>query len=564
MPRSTLSLARVRELLPETVTADAVVETLFSSKAEVEGREDDRLDVSATPDRLDLLSEGGLALHLQGVLGGARGLPRMRRARAGRPGLSIRRDPSVEPLRPFVAAVVVRAPAKARLDEPTLEEAVRFQELLHASIGRDRRAMSLGIYPARKLEPPIRYALEPVDSVRFAPLHGTAELPASTFFASDPMAARYGALGTSEGRCLTLRDASGAVLSLPPVLNSATAGEARPGDRILLLESTGRSERAVREGLGLLLVVFASRGWSAEPVPVLDGETVRDDGRSLLEPAPVALPAAVVRTVSGQVWPPSEVAERLAVARLGAKRAAGGWQVHRPPWRPDLLTATDLAEDVLLARPLRAEDGVVPPSATRGRHRPETRYRRRIARLLLGLGFLQPHTPVLVPEAVVALLGGTPPMKLANPVSSELAYLRDRLLLSHLGVLERNRRHGYPQRFAEVGPVVVRSPDAEAGGATRYHASLVVAGEGAGFADVASYVDYVLRAGDLGSVREPHELPGTIPGRCARVRVAGEAVAEFGELHPGLLTALGVPVPAAWAELDLSALWPLTGGRDTD
>ncbi len=564
MPRSSLSLARVRELLPETVTTDAVVESLFTSKAEVEGVEGDRLDVSVTPDRLDLLSEGGLALHLQGVLGGPRGLPRLRRARSRPPGISIRRDPSVGPLRPHIAAVVVRAPAKARLDEATLSEAVRFQELLHASIGRDRRAMSLGIYPARRLEPPIRYQLEPVRSVRFVPLHTRTEVPAETFLSSDPMAARFGALGTSEGRCLTLRDAKGEVLSLPPVLNSATAGEARAGDRVLLLESTGRSERAVREGLGLLLVVFVARGWSVVPVPVLDGEAVRDDGLSLLEPGPVVLPASLLRTVSGQPWSSPEVAERLALARLGSRRAPGGWEVRRPPWRPDLLTATDVAEDVLLARPLRPEDGVVPPSPTRGRHRPETRYRRRFARLLLGLGFQQPHTPVLVSDAVVEKLGGTPPLRLANPVSSELAYLRDRLLLSHLGVLERNRRHGYPQRFAEVGPVVLKSPESEAGGATRYHASLVLAGEGAGFADVASLVDYLLRAGDIGSVREPHELPGTIPGRCARVRVAGEAVAEFGELHPELLAALGVPVPAAWAEVDLSALWPLTGGRDTD
>jgi phenylalanyl-tRNA synthetase beta chain len=562
MPHSTLSLARIQALLASPLADDALDAALFASKAELEGRQGDALDVSVTPDRLDLLSEGGLALYLEGVTGQATGAPKLRRARKREEGLRIVRDRSVLPLRPHIAGVVVRAPPKAPLDDGLLAEAVRFQELLHATIGRDRRAMSLGIYPAKKLLGPIRYALEPTEAVSFVPLHATTPVSAPTFLGSDPMAARYGALGRSDRACLTLRDARGEVLSLPPVLNSATAGEARAGDRVLLLEATGTRERAVRDGLGLLLVVFASRGWSVEAVPVLEEEKVVDDGSALLAPNPVELTASTLRSIAGVTWEAREVNERLARARLAAKRIAGGWAVRPPPWRPDLLTGTDVAEDVVLARELKAEDGVVPPASTRGRRRPESRFRRRIGLLLVGSGFQQPHTPILVSEAVVAKLGGPAPLKLSNPVSAELAFVRDRLLLSHLGVLERNRRHGYPQRFAEVGPVVVRDPAAEAGASTRYHASLVLAGESSGFADVAAMVDYLLRTLDVGSVREPAELAGTIAGRAARVRVAGETVAEFGELDPSLLEGLGVPVPVAWAELDLSALWPLAGGRD--
>ncbi len=561
MPRSTLSLGRVQELLPSPMTPEALVESLFSSKAEVEGREGDRLAVSVTPDRLDLLSEGGLAAWLAGAVGAARGIVPLRRARAR--GLGMRVETSVGALRPHLAGVVVRAPTGKRLDESLLAEAVRFQEMLHATIGRDRRAMSLGIYPARRLVGPIRYAAEPLASVRFVPLHGSDELPAARFFAEDPMAARYGSLGLSGESCLTLRDGTGALLSLPPVLNSANAGEARVGDRVLLLEATGTRERSVREGLGLLLVVFASRGWSLQPVPVEHANGAVDDGASLVGVRTVELEAATVRSISGEAWAASEVVERIARARLSARRAKGGWKVAVPPWRGDLLTGVDVAEDVLLAREVKAEVGIVPPSPTRGRRRPETAFRRRVGRLLLGLGFQQPHTPVLVSEASVQRLSESGALHLSNPVSRELAYLRDRLFLSHLEVLERNTRHGYPQRFAEVGPVVVRSSDAETGAATRYHASALLAGEGQGFAEAASLVDYLLRALDVGSVREPAELPGTIPGRAARVRVAGEPVAEFGEVHPKLLVEMGVPVPVVWAEVDLSALWPLTGGRDT-
>ncbi len=235
-----------------------------------------------------------------------------------------------------------------------------------------------------------------------------------------------------------------------------------------------------------------------------------------------------------------------------------------PPWRPDLLGPVDLAEEVVLSRGLRSEDGIVPPSPTRGHRRAETDFRRRIAALLLGLGFTQPHTPLLVSEVCVGRLAGGAPIRLRNPVSAEFAFVRDRLLLSHLDVLAHNTRRSYPQRFAEVAPVVLRSPEAEAGAETRYRAGFIVASERAGFADVAALVEYLLGSLDVGAVREPAELPGTIPGRAARARVAGESVAEMGEIHPRILAEIGVPVPSAWAELDLSALWPLVARRDTD
>ncbi|EQD37369.1 phenylalanyl-tRNA synthetase, beta subunit, partial [mine drainage metagenome] len=137
------------------------------------------------------------------------------------------------------------------------------------------------------------------------------------------------------------------------------------------------------------------------------------------------------------------------------------------------------------------------------------------------------------------------------------------LLLSHLEVLARNTRHPYPQRFGEVGPVLRPDPAAESGAETRYHAGIVLAEEAAGFADGAARVELLLRSFDVGFVREPAVLGATIAGRAAVFRVAGESVAEVGELHPDVLTALGVPVPATWAELDLSALWSLGARRDT-
>jgi phenylalanyl-tRNA synthetase beta chain len=564
MPQSILSWERVQALLPSAVSDRELEELLFVSKAELAGREGDSLTVSVTPDRLDLLSEAGLALHLAGALDAAHGLPKFRETASPPPRPAFRVDASVAPLRPWIVGLLVHAPEGSSLDAGTLAEAIRFQEVLHATVGRDRRAASLGIYPWERVEPPVSYALEPLSDVRLVPLDGAEEVDGGRFFREHPLAARYGPLGRVGDRCLVLRDAAGAVLSLPPVLNSRSAGEARTGDRELLLEATGTHPRTVRETVALLLLVFAGRGWSVEPVEVLGPGSTQDDGRAVLNPPSIDLPSALLTAISGRALPSAEVERRLGRSRLSARPHPGGWKVEVPPWRPDLGSAVDVAEDVLIAAPILPEDGVVPPSATRGRRLPEVLFRRRVAAELLGLGFAAPNTPVLVSETAVGRLPGTTPIALTNPVSAEFAYLRDRLLLSHLDVLAHNTRRGYPQRFAEVGPVIVRSPEAESGGATRYHASLVAASDSAGFAEAAALVDYLFRRRDVMAVREPVELPGLIPGRAARARVAGEAVAELGEVHPQLLEDLGVPVPVAWAELDLTALWPLVARHEGD
>ncbi|MCI4373145.1 MAG: hypothetical protein L3K02_05835 [Thermoplasmata archaeon] len=557
MPVATLSAERLRSLLDHPPSDLALDDILFASKAEIETRDGDDLTLSVTPDRLDLLSEAGLSLHIAGVTDAAVGLLHVSEV-ASPPSYEVNVDPSVSVLRPFLSATVLHAPPGSRgLDDGTLAEAIRFQELLHATIGRDRRAASLGIYPLDRLNFPLRYALEPMSDVRFVPLDGDEELGAERFWQDHPMATRYGALGRDEARCLTLRDRDGTILSLPPVLNGRTAGEARVGDRALVLEATGTRIRAVQEALGMLLVVFAVRGWSAAPVAVHRVGKPGSEGTDVYRPRSVVLPSADLRAVSGDSLLGGEVERRLGRARLSARPHPGGWTVEVPPWRPDLLTPVDLIEDVVLTDGVRPQDGILLPSRTRGRRLAETHFRLRIRSLLTGLGYAEPHTPLLVSAETTERAGSVAALRLRNPVSAEFSVLRDRMLLSHLDVLRRNTRVAYPQRFAEVGPVIVRSEKAESGGETRYHASAILAADSAGFADGASWVDYVLRTVDVLAVREPTDLPFLIPGRSARARIAGEPIAEMGEIHPRILEGLGVPVPAAWAEIDLTGLWTL-------
>jgi phenylalanyl-tRNA synthetase beta chain len=443
------------------------------------------------------------------------------------------------------------------LDPGTLAEAIRFQEILHATVGRDRAAASIGIYPAEQLSGPIRYTMEPLPQVSFVPLDGDGEVSAAAFFREHPLAARYGALGRDGDRCLTLRDSEGTILSLPPILNARGAGEARVGDRVLLLEATGTRARSVYESLGLLVLVFAARGFVSSAVATQGPGAHRQDGRAILRSRALFLPRDLLDAVAGTEISARTVARLAREARLGIFPAARGWRIEAAPWRPDLLGPIDVVEEIVLAGGVRQEDALMAPSRTTGGRRPEVRFRRRFLPLLLGLGYQPLYHPVLTARSSIDRLPGLRAIRIANPPSAEFGAVRPNLLVSLLPALAANVRHGYPQRICEAGPVLQADAEAETGARTAHHVAAVLAADDAGFATAAALGEYLLRSIDVVGVRESADLPGTISGRAAQIHVAGVVVAELGEIHPHILGELKVVVPVTWAELDLTALWPL-------
>jgi phenylalanyl-tRNA synthetase beta chain len=563
MPQARLVPARIQVAAGQAIPQSGWAERLFPTKAEFkEFHSPEEIVIEATADRLDLLCDSGLGMALGGSLGTYRGPIGLRAGPESRIG-RIEVDDSVRPLRPEIGAVELTPPEGVTVDAGLLGEAVRFQELLHATLGLDRRLASFGLYSLERIRGPISYRSETADQVRFVPLDESASVTGGAFLASHPMAARYGGFGSTETGMLVLRDAAGAVLSVPPILNAEGPGSVRPGDGPLLLESTGTRRGRVADGIGLLMLPFVAAGWAVTPVPVSRAGEV-ETGATLVAGRSLLLTASGLTAIAGRAVPAREVESALASCRLAAVPTPEGWRVTAPPWRPDLLGEVDLIEEVLLAAGVRVEDGLMLPSATRGHRRPESDFRDRVAELLLASGFVPLHTPVLVGEGRAQRIGRVHALRLTNPVSEEVAVMRDRLLPSLVASLSRNVRHAYPQSLSEVGPVIVPDRTAESGGRTSWRAGFVRAGDGSGFADAAARIDAVLRRFGALGVREPAELPGLIPGRGAVLRVAGETVAELGELHPQILEAEKIPVPVSYGEIDLSALWPLVRRSATD
>jgi phenylalanyl-tRNA synthetase beta chain len=368
--------------------------------------------------------------------------------------------------------------------------------------------------------------------------------------AEHPKGKEYGHL-LPNGRFPVFLDASGEVLSLPPVINAQrTAVTTKTTD--VLLDVTGTDARSVRQTIALLATSLAEHGGRIEAVTVHDGSgtwTCPD-----LRPSEHVLHTDQAAALLGMQWSGDEVARCLR--RMGHDADAYDNKVHvkAAAWRQDLLHEVDLLEDVAIGVGFEKFPGTLPQRATFAGKLPHQALEDTLRRLLIGHGYLEARTLTLSdPKSQWANWGAAPEphVQLLNPVLEEQTLLRTRLLPSLLGVLAANRHRPLPQRLFEIGHVVAREGDAWR---NRLHLALVECSAKAGFSDVKGLAEALVRDAALPVTLEPGATAGLIAGRQGRIMAGGAEAGHFGELHPDTLVAFGLAAPATVLELDLARL----------
>jgi phenylalanyl-tRNA synthetase beta chain len=168
------------------------------------------------------------------------------------------------------------------------------------------------------------------------------------------------------------------------------------------------------------------------------------------------------------------------------------------------------------------------------------------------------------------LAGNTDPIRLLNPIASQMSVMRSSLIGSLLQVLKFNLDRKLPRvRAFELGRVFLRDANAVNSDTTvqGFDQPMRVAAAACGSADTLQWgsaeraVDFFDAKGDVEALLAPRkpvfeaaEHPALHPGRCARVLLDGEAVGFVGELHPRWRQAWGFAQAPVLFELDLAAV----------
>ncbi len=542
MPTVTFPLAYLRTLDPSPASDLMVTATAYGLETSL-GPEG--LTVEVTPERPDLLAPEGFLRALRLFQGYPRPLP----PRLAPSGLTLGVEPAVLPLRPHIAALVVR---QAALQQGGLAGLIQFQEKVTQTFGRQRKKIAIGVYDLDQIQGPITYRAEPGDQVRFIPLGGDKPLSGQEILTQHPAGQAYGAALPPGDLVPILQDGAGQILSMPPIINGVGAGEVQPETVNLLIDVTGIEPQAVADTLNILAHNFLDTGATVETVAIALPHQPLQITPDLAR-RPIAFSAKYLNEIMGSAIPKAALGQYLGRMDL---EPDGKDHILVPTYRTDIFSQVDIAGDLLVALGV---DRLSPdPTAVKfytGRQDALKAFEQTVGDLAQRMGLMEVNSFVLTDPSRLApfLEGQSPPLTVSNPKSRSLSALRPTLLPGLLEILSRQLQAPKPITLYEIGTVIPWDPATAAVQETS-HWAFAQLDDRAAFAAAKAYVQTLLQALGITYSLTDTPPPYYLPGRGAQVWVGDHPVGHFGEIHPRILTAFSFPVPICAGELNLVAL----------
>ena len=287
---------------------------------------------------------------------------------------------------------------------------------------------------------------------------------------------------------------------------------------------------------------------------------------------PVKLRVARASKIIGMPLTQAQCVDALARLGLPLVQGDGIITVTPPSYRFDLQIEEDLIEEVARMVGYNNLPHTPPLAPITAKVRTEAqRSSFAVRRTIAALGYQETINFSFVDERWEHELAGNPsPIKLLNPIASQMSVMRSSLLGSLLQVLKFNLdRKTERVRVFEIGRVFLRDGSVKNTDSTveGFHQPMRVAGmvcgssdalqwgckeQGADFFDVKGDVETLLAP--LKPTFVPAEHPAMHPGRCACILLNGVSIGFVGELHPKWRQAYGVAQAPIMFELELDVV----------
>jgi phenylalanyl-tRNA synthetase beta chain len=269
-----------------------------------------------------------------------------------------------------------------------------------------------------------------------------------------------------------------------------------------------------------------------------------------------------------------EVFEKLG---LPAKEQNGVITVKPPVYRFDITLEEDLIEEVVRIIGFNSLPETAPLAPIEPKARSErSKGRFELRRSLAALGYLETINFSFVEERTERdLAGNADPVRLLNPIASQLSVMRSSLLGSLLAVLKHNQdRKASRVRVFELGRVFARDANVKTAineasqqvqGIAQPMRIAALAWGGAvqrQWSARETAADFYDAKGDVEALLAPAKPefkafahPAMHPGRCAQIILNGAAIGVVGELHPRWEQSYEITGAApVMFELDVSAV----------
>ncbi len=470
-------------------------------------------------------------------------------------------EESVKEVRPFMTAFVISGKP---IDEPMLLDIIQTQEKLCWNFGHKRKSISMGVYRSAQLSWPVIYGGVDPDTTSFVPLQCTEPMTCRQILSEHPKGKEYGWILKDAKKFPLLRDSTGEVMSMAPIINSATLGAVKVGDTDLMVEMTGDDMANLMLATNIVACDFVDAGYTILPVLVKHPYDT-GFGKDVVTPYYFQTTTdACIKSVNKRLGTDMTAAEAVdALAHMGCSAVAKGEAGNEtitltpPAYRNDFLHEVDVIEDVMMGIDLTNFAPERPRDFTIGRLLPITLLSRKTKELMVGMGYQ---------EMIFNYLGSKKDyidrmnitadgvIEIANPMSENYQFVRPSIIPSLLSAEAGSGNAVYPHKIFETGKVAFLCEEENTGTRTRQNLGFVTASGDANFNTAASEVAALLHfLGHEYAVAEAND-PRFIPGRQASILKDGKTIGIFGEVHPQVLENWAITVPCVAGEMDLEAL----------
>src|SRR3989344_38785 len=393
----------------------------------------DKVELEILPNRPDLLSWQGFVRAVRSFRGKPAG-----RYTIHKPEKDYRVfiDSSVKDVRPYTACAIVK---KLHFTGSGIRNLIELQEKLHATLGRNRKKLAIGVYPLEKIKLPVTYEARAPEKISFQPLESPEIMKAEDILSKHPAGQAYAHLLKNYPRYPIFIDDANQILSMPPVINSELTGKVTEKTDSVFIECSGFHFETLSRALNIIVTALADLGGQIYSLELVDSKKQKTIS-PVLSPQKMRLSLENVNKLLGLSLTERDL-ERL-LPRMGHSYKNSIALV--PAWRADMLHEVDLIEDIAIAYGYNNLIPELPGLATIGEESSESKFKAEIAELLIGLGMLETSSYHLVREDEQKYL--TDRILLANS-KTEYKYLRTSLLAPFLRTFAANKDAEYPQKI---------------------------------------------------------------------------------------------------------------------
>ncbi|MBQ8678200.1 MAG: phenylalanine--tRNA ligase subunit beta [Treponema sp.] len=477
-------------------------------------------------------------------------------------------------VRPFMVSFVISGKA---IDDPMLKDIIQTQEKLCWNFGRKRKSISMGVYRMSEIKWPCHYKAVDPDKTSFVPLACDKPMTCRQILTDHPKGKDFGWILEGLKKFPLLTDDKNEVLSMAPIINSATLGAVQVGDKDLMVELTGDNMENLILAANIVACDFHDAGYEILPVKVVHPYET-GFGKEITVPfyfqKPTKATLAAINKKLGCDLTKAQVLDALSrmdndvVAKdipanektakyCTANKTDVEFTLQPPPYRNDFLHEVDVIEDVMIGMGLDFFKPERPNDFTVGKLSDVTLFSRKAKEIMVGLGYQEMIFNYLGSKRDYIdrmNISADKVIEILNPMSENYQFVRPSIIASLLRAESAAANAIFPHKIFEIGKVAFLDESENTGTKTIQSLGFMTAANNANFNDLASEVSTVLYYLDHKyEVKESND-PRFIPGRQAAIIVKGKQVGIFGEIHPQVLENWQIGVPCVAGEIDLEDL----------